>query len=398
MGLSGGLVRRVFLKSRSSSSIRNGNERNFGIDKSRWCSVRHYLCGDEFNSVTAEDDLSSVTGSEATAMQHVVETSRDEESVPVIKLEEHEEPSTKEGNSPAKLLSQEDAAIFIQSVFRGFMARRFHEEIKKTCEGDHIEGSENPSGASVAASTEAQLGDSVENLSLQEKSVIIQHKVQQHKAQTQVYRVKEKWDNSTLSSNVLKLKIQNRLEATTRRERALAYAFSQQLRICSAKKKSTWSDSKEPNMGWSWLERWMATRMPENSLAEDCLNKHFDPISTFQRSTIIKKRFDIAIEEKESCGSNDVSVNFDSSTTPSQTPRDGNRSVKSRFKATRSVLRRKTVPDYHYMTRSSKASKRDFLKEVEKEKRCKQVQPKNKVELNAEASQVPSDYWMNSCI
>ncbi|XP_008776653.2 protein IQ-DOMAIN 1 isoform X2 [Phoenix dactylifera] len=396
MGLSGGLVRRVFLKTRSSSSIRNSNERNFGVDKTRWCSVRHYLCGDEFNSSPAEDDLSSVEGSEATATQHLIETSRDEESPPGFQLEEHEEASTKEGNPPATLLSPEDAAVFIQSAFRGFMARQLYEEIRKSCEGDHIEGSENPSGASAAASTEAQVGDSVKNLSLQEKSVIIPHKVQ-HKAQTQVYRVKEKWDNSTVSSNVLKLKIQNRLEATTRRERALAYAFSQQLRTCSAKKKSTQSDSKEPNMGWSWLERWMATRMPENSLAEDCLNKHFDSISTYQRSAMIKKRLDVAIEEKESCGSNDVSVNFDSSTTP-QTPRDGYRPVKSRKKATRSMLRRRTVLDYNYMTRSSKVSKRDSLKEVEKEKRCKQVQPKNKVELHAEASQVPSDYWMNSCI
>lgn len=123
-------------------------------------------------------------------------------------------------------------------------------------------------------------------------------------------------------------------------------------------------------MGWSWLERWMATRMPENSLAEDCLSKHFDPISTYQRSTIIKKRFDVAVEEKESCGSNDVSVNFDSFTTPSQTSIDGCTPVKSRLKATRSVLRGKTVPDYHYMTRSRKVSNslhgENNLKTIEK--------------------------------
>lgn len=33
-----------------------------------------------------------------------------------------------------------------------------------------------------------------------------------------------------MSSNISKLRIQSRLEATTRRERALAYAFSQQAR------------------------------------------------------------------------------------------------------------------------------------------------------------------------
>lgn len=44
------------------------------------------------------------------------------------------------------------------------------------------------------------------------------------------FRVKEEWDDSTVSSNVSRMRIQNRIEATTRRERALAYAFSQQVR------------------------------------------------------------------------------------------------------------------------------------------------------------------------
>ncbi|XP_068668924.1 protein IQ-DOMAIN 33-like isoform X2 [Aristolochia californica] len=39
---------------------------------------------------------------------------------------------------------------------------------------------------------------------------------------------KEEWNDSTVSSNIAKLRIQHRQEATTRRERALAYAFSQQ--------------------------------------------------------------------------------------------------------------------------------------------------------------------------
>lgn len=34
-----------------------------------------------------------------------------------------------------------------------------------------------------------------------------------------------------MSSNISKMRIQNRLEATTRRERALAYAFSQQVHM-----------------------------------------------------------------------------------------------------------------------------------------------------------------------
>jgi len=39
----------------------------------------------------------------------------------------------------------------------------------------------------------------------------------------------EEWDDSTVSSNVSRMRIQSRIAATTRRERALAYAFSQQV-------------------------------------------------------------------------------------------------------------------------------------------------------------------------
>jgi hypothetical protein len=41
----------------------------------------------------------------------------------------------------------------------------------------------------------------------------------------------EEWDDSTVSSNVSRKRMQSRIEATTRRERALAYAFSQQVII-----------------------------------------------------------------------------------------------------------------------------------------------------------------------
>ncbi|KAK1291567.1 hypothetical protein QJS10_CPB17g02024 [Acorus calamus] len=51
----------------------------------------------------------------------------------------------------------------------------------------------------------------------------------QQNIRRQVSKLKEEWDDSTVSSNISKLRLQNRLEAMTRRERALAYAFSQQV-------------------------------------------------------------------------------------------------------------------------------------------------------------------------
>lgn len=135
------------------------------------------------------------------------------------------------------------------------------------------------------------------------KALIFQHKVRHNKQQkTQILTHVKEWDDSTLSSNMSKLRIQNKLEATTRRERALAYAFSQQLRSSSSKKRAT----NEPNLGWSLLERWMATRLPESSSVEDYLEKK-NADKRKPNTVMLKKHvFDATTAEEESCGSNDV--------------------------------------------------------------------------------------------
>ncbi|KAJ6793233.1 protein IQ-DOMAIN 1 [Iris pallida] len=384
MGLGGGLVKRVF--SKSCSSVLNTrdhvNVRNFRVDKNRWSAVRLYLCGDELSSVLVENDLSSIKGSEATAAQSLVEESGVEESFQVTQVEEQQ--TTREEESPPFRFTEEEAAAatLIQSAFRGFMVRRGYEESRKS---DNIYGDtiEDPSEVNEAASIEVLASDSVENFKLQD-SVTVQHLVL-HKSHSQGHRLKEEWDDSIASSDTLKLRIQNRLEATTRRERALAYAFSQQLRTCASRKKPTQSDSTtEPNTGWSWLERWMATRVPENAV-EDCWSKQLEPITVDRRlSMLAKKRFDVSFEGKESCGSNDVSVNFEAST-----PRDKYDRVKSKLKTTRTVSRRKTMPEYYRPVGSGKVSKKDSSKETEKEKRSKQVQAKGTGEIKSNASQAP---------
>ncbi|ONK79070.1 uncharacterized protein A4U43_C01F2590 [Asparagus officinalis] len=374
MGLGRGLVKRVFCKNKSS--IGAANERNFGVDKSRWTSVRLYLCGEELNSVMVENDSDSIRSSEATVMQPFQEDSVDEQSSEIARIEELDELITEEENALAKL-NEEQAAIFIQSAFRGFMARKLYGEICKSSKGDGI-GDEDPSVLNEAASIEVLVDDSIENFSILEENGSMHHRVF-HKSKSQVYRLKEEWDDSTLSSDTLRLRIQNKLEATTRRERALAYAFSQQLRTCTAKKKPAWSDSNtEPNSGWTWLERWMATRAPEkSSVVDDCWSKQLEPSSANHKLLMLtNKRLDISVEGKESCGSNDVPVNLEGvDALHSEAAGDGSGRVKSRFKAARRVSRRKTMPEYHRSLGSAKASKKVPSKEAE-EKKHKQVAAK----------------------
>lgn len=334
------------------------------MEKKRWSSVRAYLCGDEFNSVVAEEDSASIRSSEATVTQPILEDLTDK--VDIQSEETKEDISEEKQDSTLDFLCEEYAATIIQTAFRGFLARRQIGGIKlKDGKQELIPQSESPNRESVGTSVEVQTGNSAEVFSVQEERVALPHRMQQ-KARTQVLKLKDDWDDSTVSSNISKMRIQNRLEATTRRERALAYAFSQQLRICS-KRKQTIASGGEPNMGWSWLERWMATRLPESSSVENQINKQLEPIDSSQRFMLSKRFFDVAGEEQESCGSNEVSVQFDSFKVASPKEKDGLKPTKNRFKAPRSVSRRKTVPSYQCTKEYTKVSKKDGSRETEKE-------------------------------
>ncbi|PSS14345.1 Protein IQ-DOMAIN like [Actinidia chinensis var. chinensis] len=373
----------IFSKSRSVGA-NESNVRESAVEKRKWrSSVRSYLCGDEFNSVLAEEDSASVRSSEVTVTQPMPESSQGTiiqnqqtlesseatvtQTVPEEFTDKGENVQRKEikdklpeekQNSTARLFLQEDAALVIQAAFKGYLARHQNRGIKSMDgEQELLVGGGTPSRESLGTSIEVQTGNSTEVFSTREEIMAIHHRLQQ-KARTAALKLKEDWDDSTVSSNITKMRIQNRLEATTRRERALAYAYSQQLRICS-KKKHNRSDGTKTNMGWSWLERWMATRLPESSSFESFEMSQFELINVNQRPVVKKRFLDLAGEEKESCGSNEVSVQFDSISVSAPREKYDSKSTKNRLKATRSISRRKTVPSYNCPREHSQVSKKD---------------------------------------
>ncbi|XP_048434156.1 protein IQ-DOMAIN 33 [Pyrus x bretschneideri] len=381
MGINGGLVRSVFSRHRSFGTYES-NVRSNVTERRRWSSVRWYLCGDEYNSVMAENDSasvkssvattatqfnsvlavadeesSSVGSSEATVTQPMPEDLSDKGNIGREATKEDVEVA-KAGSAVSKTMSEEHAATIIQSAFRGFRTRCRNGGAKSK-DGEQ----ESPSRGSLGTSVEVQTGNSVEVYSIQGENSAAHHRAQQ---KAQALKLKEDWDDSTVSSNISKIRMQNRLEATRRRQRALAYAFSQQLRICS-KKRHTTSDGTEQNMGWSWLERWMATRPTEISSAESHISDQVEQIhSSNQRFVIGKRLFDGAGEEKESCGSNEVGVLFDNfPVTPLE--RDGFSPTKNRFKTTRSLSRQKSMPSYVCGKEYPKVSKKDCSREADKD-------------------------------
>ncbi|XP_041006067.1 protein IQ-DOMAIN 1 isoform X1 [Juglans microcarpa x Juglans regia] len=369
MGVTGELVRSVFSRNRSLGTHESSVRSNV-MERKRWSSVRAYLCGDEFNSVLADEDSVSVKSSEATVTQPILEDLTDK--VDIQSEETNEDvPEEKQDFKSKLIFREENAATLIQSAFRDFLARRETEGIKlKDDKEELVVGKQSP-----IRESKVQTGISVEVFPTQEERVALHHRIQQ-KARTQSLKLKGDWDDSTVSSNISKLRIQNRLEATTRRERALAYAFSQQLRVCS-KRKQNKANNTEPNMGWSWLERWMATRLPESSSFEDQI-KQLEPIDSNQRFMLGKRIFDVAGEEKESCGSNEVSVQFESFKATVPKERDGLEYTKNRLKATRSVSRRKTMQSIQCAKQSAKVNQRNGSKETENDIKNKQNQPGSK--------------------
>lgn len=178
------------------------------------------------------------------------------------------------------------------------------------------------------------------------------------------------------------------------------YAIGQfaglQLRICS-KKKHAKSDgtTEQPNMGWSWLERWMATRLPENSTSvEDRISKQLEQVTGSQRWEFGNKLLDISMEGKESCGSNEVPIQIDTFPLPALEERLSSKPKKNRLKATRTMSKRKTVPSYQCPNEYKKEviSKTDFAKDHENGDRMqKGKQAGSKGEIKEASSQLMQD-------
>ncbi|ESQ33237.1 hypothetical protein EUTSA_v10004244mg [Eutrema salsugineum] len=416
MGITGGLVRSIFFRNKSFGAHDYNNGRSNLGEKKRWSSVRSYLCGDEFNSVLAVDDSGSIKDSVdalLTMSQHLtsdcvtpfdsviaIEDSasvkqhlEEEDSVsvksseatvtqplpdekPKLSKEDVDNQSeTTETHIPkkhqttpiSKLFLEEDAAVKIQTAFRSYLAIRKSKEVEETAVNEEsFSGEESQGKVSMGTSLEVQTCNSVKAPFFRRKRVSANRRTLQ-KNKTQALRIKEDWDDSTVSSTISQLRIQSRIEAMTKRERALAYAFSQQLRICSKKKPIDRNSEDESNIGWSWLERWMATRVPDSFPIEPRTNIQTDIATKNQRFVRKNRSFGIA-GELESCASNDIPLQFESISEKLEDETENLQTEKSTSK-------RKSVPNYNGQRRHNRlqATKRDLQQQTKKAKKAKTI-------------------------
>ncbi|KAJ4898320.1 Protein IQ-DOMAIN 1 [Raphanus sativus] len=168
--------------------------------------------------------------------------------------------------------SKEDAAaIFIQSTFRGHLARqestrmRRLVRLKSLMEGSVVQ--RQASHTLKSMQTLARVQSQIQSRRIR----MVQENHARHKQLLQKHakelRGSKNGGNNNHSKKQVEAGLLNKYEATMRRERALAYASTHQRSL-----KPTMTMFMDPNnltWGWSWSERWTADRSWESSEKEE---------------------------------------------------------------------------------------------------------------------------------
>lgn len=202
---------------------------------------------------------------------HVVEvaTAMDaEEPVPSV----HIEPVRVEPAPIARFAGKpkdEVAAIKIQTAFRGHLARRALRalrglvRLKLLMEGPVVKRQATSTLRSMQTLSRLQSQIRSRRIRMLEENQALQRQLlQKHARELESMRMGEEWDDSLQSKEQIEAKLLSKYEAAMRRERALAYAFTHQQnwKNSSRSVNPMFMDPTNPTWGWSWLERWMATR------------------------------------------------------------------------------------------------------------------------------------------
>ncbi|URD76895.1 IQ calmodulin-binding motif [Musa troglodytarum] len=172
---------------------------------------------------------------------------------------------------------EEAAAIKIQTAFRRYLARialqglRRLVRLKTLVDGNAAK--HQTSNTLHCMQTLARVRSQIHSrrIRMREENQALQRQLQlKHEMELQKRKVGEEWDDSLRSKEQIEANLVNKQEAAIRRERALAYAFSHQWKNSSREVTPTFTNPNNPQWGWSWLERWMASRPWEN---DNAINK-----------------------------------------------------------------------------------------------------------------------------
>lgn len=172
------------------------------------------------------------------------------------------------------LMNREEwAATYIQTSFRGFLAKRALRALKglvrlqALVRGHAVRKQAAITLRCMQALVRVQARVRARRVRLALESETSQQNSHQQLLQdVRVREIEEGWCDSTGSVEQIQAKLLKRQEAAAKRERAMAYALAHQWQAGS-RQLATAASGFEPDKnswGWNWLERWMAVRPWEN--------------------------------------------------------------------------------------------------------------------------------------
>ncbi|CAH8379495.1 unnamed protein product [Eruca vesicaria subsp. sativa] len=165
--------------------------------------------------------------------------------------------------------NEEAAAILIQTIFRGYLARRAIRamrglvRLKSLMEGSVVKRQAGNTLKCMQTLSRVQSQIRARRIRMSEENQARQKQLlQKHAKEIAGLKNGDNWDDSSQSKEKVEANLLSKYEATVRREKALAYAYSHQQNWKKNSKSGNpmFMDPSNPTWGWSWLERWMAGR------------------------------------------------------------------------------------------------------------------------------------------